>query len=112
MMRTRTFQATAATAPACSKCATTSVALVAATQAGLVKPTVKVIANTAAGCKRMNVVCTAATPAFMEFNRAVAGPYEGKTITATLVCGADLKWRFTKNAVTTIVTTAACYVVV
>ncbi|KAL6729219.1 hypothetical protein Aduo_000295 [Ancylostoma duodenale] len=100
----------AGTVPICGQCLASQVALVAPIQL-MTKPTVKMLANTAAGCKRMNVVCTMPRAGMMEFNRATAGPYEGKTITALLTCGADKKWRNSYNGKVTIVNAVACYYV-
>ncbi|KAK6751989.1 hypothetical protein RB195_003421 [Necator americanus] len=87
---------------ACGTCVYGAVTLIPA-GVRMTKPTTKTLANTAAGCRRMNVVCTLPQPGMMEFNRAKAGPYEGKSITVLLTCGADKKWRFTNNGAVTMI---------
>ncbi|KHJ86721.1 hypothetical protein OESDEN_13520 [Oesophagostomum dentatum] len=102
-----------ATVPICGKCLPRTVTLVPASGAGTVTPTVKMLANTAAGCRRMNVICTApasATTGSMEFNGAFGGPYEAKTIAATLTCDASQRWRFTKGTVLIIKSVSCMYV--
>ncbi|CAJ0603658.1 unnamed protein product [Cylicocyclus nassatus] len=97
--------------PACAKCLPRTAVLMAASGPGTVKPTNKVVANTAAGCKRINVICTApagATKASMEFNRRYGGPYEGKVVTATLTCDAQQKWRYSKDGAIIIVNSVNC----
>ncbi|RCN51142.1 hypothetical protein ANCCAN_02707 [Ancylostoma caninum] len=101
----------ATTIPACGKCLPRNVALIAASGAGTVTPTVKMLANTAAGCRQMNVICTApagGTIASMEFNRRLGGPYEAKTVIALVKCGADQKWRFSKNGAVILVNSVGC----
>ncbi|PIO65505.1 hypothetical protein TELCIR_12818 [Teladorsagia circumcincta] len=86
----------------CGKCKPAKVALIAANGAGTVTPTRKVLTNTAAGCNRMHVICTApagATIASMEFNKQFGGGYEAKTVTALLKCNAKQNWIFTKDGV-------------
>ncbi|KAK6012340.1 hypothetical protein OSTOST_22514, partial [Ostertagia ostertagi] len=61
-----------------------------------------ILTNTAAGCNRMHVICTApagGTIASMEFNKQFGGGYEAKTVTALLKCNAKQNWIFTKDGV-------------
>ncbi|PIO63218.1 hypothetical protein TELCIR_15194, partial [Teladorsagia circumcincta] len=95
----------------CGKCKPAKVALIAANGAGTVTPTRKVLTNTAAGCNRMHVICTApagGTIASMEFNKQFGGGYEAKTVTALLKCNAKQNWIFTKDGVSKAITSVGC----
>ncbi|KAK6011959.1 hypothetical protein OSTOST_22902, partial [Ostertagia ostertagi] len=76
--------------------------LIAANGAGNCEANQKILTNTAAGCNRMHVICTApagGTIASMEFNKQFGGGYEAKTVTALLKCNAKQNWIFTKDGV-------------
>ncbi|PIO65506.1 hypothetical protein TELCIR_12819, partial [Teladorsagia circumcincta] len=88
--------------PICGKCMPKKVTLIPASGAGTVKPTVKMLTNTAAGCRRMHVICTApagGTTASMEFNKQFGGGFEAKTVTALVKCNAKQNWIYTKDKV-------------
>ncbi|XGW26906.1 hypothetical protein V3C99_007464 [Haemonchus contortus] len=97
--------------PLCGKCMPAKVALIPANGTGTVKPTIKMLTNTAAGCRRMHVICAApagATIASMEFNRRIGGGYEAKTVTALLKCNAKQNWIFTKDGVSLAINAVSC----
>ncbi|PIO64011.1 hypothetical protein TELCIR_14374 [Teladorsagia circumcincta] len=72
---------------------------------------VRMLTNTAAGCRRMHVICTApagATTASMEFNRQFGGGFEAKTVTALVKCNAKQNWIYTKDKVAKAITSVGC----
>ncbi|VDN30394.1 unnamed protein product [Cylicostephanus goldi] len=93
-----TQAATTKKPPLCGTCMPRTVVLTPADGTpGSITPTIKMLANTAQGCRQMNIICT--TPAGysvsnMEFNNFGPPPKTGKNI-ATLVSCFKGMWRTT-----------------